>query len=579
MHRVFRGVGSLANWPGTRLIALAGALAAVLLSTTGNAAAAQAIRVRAIDAVSGTPLAGALIAALSLDGAVVRERIADAQGGALLSTRGDSVRIRVRRVGYVPYLSEPIAVTGNVALATTVRVPARHVALPRVTVTASAKDCRRTADERAGSGVLWDQIRTALDAALLTRSDSLVREEVTAFTRVLDRGGAIVEARTVRIGTSGSRPFFAENPATLSRLGWVQDGADSTSFFAPSAEVLLSQEFATDHCFGLVAGARATAGLVGLTVDPIVGRKLPDIRGTLWVDSTTQELRFFEFTYVHVALPRNVRGVGGRIEFERLPSGAWIERYWVIQMPRFRSVADYVAFDGYLEEGARADAVMRVRPILIDARDAVTPVTDRRGRIAGIVYDSALGAPIASATVSLPALERWTKSDASGRFTFDSLPIGGYDVEAEHVSLDSVGVKALRTRVEVGAEQAMLATLSVPSFTTINDGRCADTTGIVKGIVQDFATGKFVGGATVTISWVSGYDIRGDAVSRLVSSVQAPTTRDGRFFACVPLGASLTAAAMSDGAGSDRVPITLGPRRVTAIDLIVRRGRSPRPPD
>ena len=64
-------------------------------------------------------------------------------------------------------------------------------------------------------------------------------------------------------------------------------------------------------------------GLLGLAFEPVRDRRIPDIRGVLWLSARSAELRFVEFDYTGMSLPEPAAN-GGRVEYERLPGGAWI---------------------------------------------------------------------------------------------------------------------------------------------------------------------------------------------------------------------------------------------------------------
>ena len=79
--------------------------------------------------------------------------------------------------------------------------------------------------------------------------------------------------------------------------------------------------------------------MVGLTFDAIRGRDhQSQVSGTLWLDSTTRELRYLEFRYLDDDRSR-YRGndeamiATGRIEYDRLPDGTWIIRHWKLHIP------------------------------------------------------------------------------------------------------------------------------------------------------------------------------------------------------------------------------------------------------
>lgn len=99
---------------------------------------------------------------------------------------------------------------------------------------------------------------------------------------------------------------------------------------------------------------------MGLAFAPARGRTLPDITGTLWIDRTTAMLHHLDFSYIRLPEDLVAPRAGGRIEFLRVPSGAWIVRDWVIRMPqavmkqRPMGMGTYPDVVGFKEVGGNA---------------------------------------------------------------------------------------------------------------------------------------------------------------------------------------------------------------------------------
>jgi hypothetical protein len=147
-----------------------------------------------------------------------------------------------------------------------------------------------------------------------------------------------VEAEPMRRETDGvvEQPFVSLSGEDLSSGGyWRTLPNDSIAYYAPDATVLLSAAFARDHCFTVAEGRGERAGLIGMAFEPVSGRDVPDVRGTIWLDSRTFELRLVEFRYSCLPAATGNRNIGGEVHFERLPSGAWIVGRWFIRMPRY----------------------------------------------------------------------------------------------------------------------------------------------------------------------------------------------------------------------------------------------------
>jgi hypothetical protein len=62
-------------------------------------------------------------------------------------------------------------------------------------------------------------------------------------------------------------------------------------------------------------------------------RKISDIKGVLWVDEQTAELRMVTFVYVNAGVLSQFEP-GGFARFRRVPSGSWIVNEWQLRMPK-----------------------------------------------------------------------------------------------------------------------------------------------------------------------------------------------------------------------------------------------------
>ncbi len=80
------------------------------------------------------------------------------------------------------------------------------------------------------------------------------------------------------------------------------------------------------------------------------------------------------------------------------------------------------------------------------------------GSVAGVVSNAGTGAFLEGARVQVPALNRETRTDASGRFAFPDIPPGDYEVVATYLGLD-----AGRQRVSVGGGRRASAVFELGS--------------------------------------------------------------------------------------------------------------------
>jgi hypothetical protein len=270
---------------------------------------------------------------VNASGERVARRLTSAGGRAqLVAPSGGSFRVRAERIGFEPFVSDPIRLDSGAVMQYTLRFPSRRVALPRMTIT-SASECRIGGDEGGRAATLWAEARKALEASELTAEQSLVVAELRSYRNLRNTFGFKIRevADTVRV--LARRPFAAVSADELSERGYVQGiESDTSYFYGPDATVLLSERFFDEHCLSAVAHPKDRK-LVGLAFAPPSSRVLPDVTGTLWLDATSGELRFVEFTYVNLPKLMDVKGLGGRLDLQRVASGAWIVSSWHIRMP------------------------------------------------------------------------------------------------------------------------------------------------------------------------------------------------------------------------------------------------------
>lgn len=170
---------------------------------------------------------------------------------------------------------------------------------------------------------------------------------------------------------------------------------------------------------------RRQPNLIGLGFRPVRDRRVPEIRGVLWVDRGSAELRHLEFEYVDVPVPVRVSGLGGRLEFERLASGAWIIRDWYIRIPHrvlierrvgYQRVTQRDSLIGFIDQGgivrARGDASIALGEAAARTVRTTMRVVSLRGRVV-----SPDGEPLEGARIVVDGLDSALVTDRAGMFT------------------------------------------------------------------------------------------------------------------------------------------------------------------
>jgi hypothetical protein len=282
-----------------------------------------------IETVDGSSPAGAIVALVDSRNSVVAEGIARTDGTRVLEAPFGSYRLRVLRIGFRPFVSQPVTIPDDTELK--VRLDAPRIVLERMLVKATTP-CSRIEQDPETTGLVWTEVSKALKTSQLTTADIAILSTSRLYRRELDGNGDLISADTTTVPVGSSRPFSARDPAILAKNGYVHgDEKNGWEFFGPDESVLLSREFASTHCFRLVRN-RARPGDIGIAFEPAPGRRIADISGTAWVNQSTSELQEIVFRYVNAGLPSEFKA-SGFTHFRRMPSGSWIVDDWQLRMP------------------------------------------------------------------------------------------------------------------------------------------------------------------------------------------------------------------------------------------------------
>lgn len=317
----------MSRTPAVLLLLLAGLFAAPC------AAAAQAVRGELREEGTGTAVSGAFVVLVDSAGRRVAAALSDGDGGfALAAPHPGRYTVRAERVGYAVTASAPLALGPGQSVALPLTTGARPVLLQGVVARGESRGCQ----VRPGAGsaaAVWEEARKALAAAAWAQEQELVRFALVRRVREMDLRMHVTRETAMPETRVGSRPFESPPARLLADSGYIFTRADGTMYTAPDARVLLSDEFLDLHCFQVEPGKGDEAGHVGLAFRPVRGRGTADIAGTIWLDARTSELRHLEFRYTGLRMRGPTDRLGGRVEFERLPTGAWIVRRWWIRTP------------------------------------------------------------------------------------------------------------------------------------------------------------------------------------------------------------------------------------------------------
>jgi hypothetical protein len=166
--------------------------------------------------------------------------------------------------------------------------------------------------------------------------------------------------------------------------------------------------------------------------------------------------------------------------------------------------------------------------------------------IGGVVFDSIAMRPLADAVVQLAEVPRSgrvgevrsLRSDSLGRFRFDRVPAGTYLLGFQHLALDSLGMRATVSRVDVRSTAAIRVALSVPSARSILTSLCGapalrDSVALLVGNVRDARSDAAIPNSFITIRWGELFITRG-GLRRDTPILDVYSNDEGWFTACVP---------------------------------------------
>jgi hypothetical protein len=354
------GIREASGVSGRRAARGLAALLAWVFLFVPSPAGAQTLRGTVVEEGTGTAVAGALVVLVDAAGEEVASVVSTSAGAWVLRAPSPGEwSVRVERIGFATATTGPFRLAGGADHSVPLTVSSAPVALPTITVESEAGSCRLRPAEGDVAFRLWDEVRKALRVSALTERAIVFETEVTE--RVVTPWNATIgREHTEFVTTAGQSPFLVPPAEDLLERGFVRDSVQGRlAFYGPDASLLLSEAFLDTHCF---RPRGEKDGLVGLDFEPARAPRRVDVRGTLWLDATSAELRWIDFSYVGLR-ERADLGIGdeasGRVEFDRIDDGGWIVRAWQIRVP-----IDSEEFGGrtYKLYQERAGRVVETRP-------------------------------------------------------------------------------------------------------------------------------------------------------------------------------------------------------------------------
>jgi len=518
--------------------------------------AAQQVHVTLREEATRAPIGGAIVRLVDDGGRAQAQGLTNEAGRVSLRAPAPGrYRLKADRIGWLGVLSGEFSLAAGQQLPSEIIMPATRLELPAVEVSARS---RCGADGREGREALaiWQEIQKALTASLITERSGAIPLHVREFRRHLRRSGELIREYNTSSSIRRGQIYATLPPAELARDGFVQfGGADGFDVYAvPDAALLLSDDFAVTHCFGVAADRDS---LAGLTFEPVPGRRVPEVTGTMWVHRGTGELRHLEFRYLGLPGMLGQADLGGRVEFLRLPAGAWVVGYWHVRTPDFqvtevrgtggvrRDVARHV---GYLDLGGRVT-------IAADSAGMVD-----RAIVTGRVTDRTTGGGLAGAVIQVGGSAETVVTDSSGRYELAVPVFGERTVTARHPKLGLLrGPPAPTWVLSLGdTTEASFEVPPLERFVRDLCGSAANRSGVI-GLVLD--AGEVPrGGIEVRAVWRTPGGGLGQARSR--------SAANGLYALCsLPGDERVSLRLHRDGQGLAEVPVEVAFRGFRWVDL------------
>lgn len=339
-------------------------LPAFLLVLNSASAAGQSVRGRIALADAVSPVSGATVSVRDENGSVVRRVVSGGDGTYFVRLpRPGRYKLDAMRIGFQPTSLDLGELTdSSVFVIDVVMVPQARELAP--VVVAGRDDCGRSVADGARFLALWNSARVSLERGYRTDKAKAADIRMLLVDGVEDaplliRDGSILSRDDLHpeVDSSKARDIYSSRgfattvADTLALRGYVRRRADGGVVFdAPSADALLSDAFLATHCLRLVSEPRDHPDWIGIGFTPKSDvDTLADIKGTLWLQKATGELRLLDFEYtnlLYVPLKACVTsrvcispsiihnaGTGGTLTFAYLRTGDWLVNHWVVRTP------------------------------------------------------------------------------------------------------------------------------------------------------------------------------------------------------------------------------------------------------
>jgi hypothetical protein len=567
-----------------------GAFAAMAAGAAGIPLGAQVIRGSVVLPDSVTPLAGAIVAAADVrrSGGTAAQALANARGEFVLRLpQAGRYGLRVLRIGYRPTVGPTVDVGATDTVRVRIVFRAEAVMLSAVNVR-DKETCRVGADSGMMVARVWEEARKAMLSSQLSSDDVPLVADWIEYDRMLDSSGRLVRSQRVKSASNPTTHAFKSLPADqLADKGYVVADNSGTTFYAPDADVLLSDSFASTHCFHLRTSP-VDAHLIGVGFTPSPNhRDAHDIEGVLWLDRQSAELETLEFDYTN--LPDVVRSAraGGRVEFLRLTEGSWLVSRWSVRMPQVEAI------DRYPGTGTRK-VIKSASPQALGGVQVTGGEVNRISRHDTLIYRQAgphvavqvlardsLMRP-ANARLRLAGTDYVATGDEKGRIDLTPVLAGTYRARLSTPLMDSLGMPPVEHEVEavngLHVDSVFLPRSHDALSTACPRDSIRNGEGMLHGRVRD-ERDRPIAGAAVTTTWQTNFAFvpsgGGNALTHREQTLGALTDDNGYWRLCgVPREQAMFVSVATDS-GSDVQKARLNlDQDFAGIDLILHQRTS-----
>src|SRR4051812_2907260 len=211
----------------------------------------------------------------------------------------------------------------------------------------------------------------------------------------------------------------------------------------------------------------------------------------------------------------------------------------------------------------RALAIALIVAAPLGAQTNPAPANKGMAQIVGAVLDSVNGGLLSGATVILQGAQRTSETDSAGRFRFDSVPPGTYQLGVFHPVLDALDISIATRPFHAAADSANVVILSVPSPATIVHSRCGNLasqagSSAILGHVSDPETLQPVAGAEVSVAWSEIAGSKSVGIRNPPHLLSDTTDTNGAYQLCgLPSSLEATLKARRGAAVTGEIPVSL----------------------